>query len=113
MCRWKEESLEYLASGLLKLFLHWKPVLSLEEAAKEIIRDLEGDKLRTKIRRLYDIINVFKSLKLVQKITLPNRKNGFKWLGTRFLEDYIHSSSEGIESDEESLSNFKLEDENS
>jgi hypothetical protein len=41
------------------------------------MKDLEEDGLRTKIRRLYDIINVFKSLKLVKKTTLPNKKPGF------------------------------------
>ena len=85
-----------MASGLLKLFLHWKPILSLEEAAKEIIKEAEADSLRTKIRRLYDIINVFKSLKLVKKTTLPNKKPGFKWLGTDLLQDYIKVKSEGL-----------------
>ena len=49
-------------------------------------------------------------MKLVQKVTLPNRKNGFKWLGTRLLQDYIQYQNEGIESDSESFSNFRLED---
>ena len=87
--------MEYLASGLLKLFLHYKPILSLEEAAKEIVKDLNSDCLRTKVRRLYDIINVFKSLKLVEKTTLSNRKPGFKWKGTQDLEKYIDQRSRG------------------
>ena len=58
-----------------------KNILSLEEAAKEIIIDADEDILKTKIRRLYDIVNVFKSLGLVKKISLGTKKPGFKWLG--------------------------------
>jgi transcription factor E2F7/8 len=37
----------------------WKRVISLEEAAREISqKDIEEQKLKTKIRRLYDIANV-------------------------------------------------------
>ncbi len=38
----------------------WKPVISLEEAARQITDDYELDEktLKTKIRRLYDIANV-------------------------------------------------------
>ena len=55
--------------------------ISLEEAAKELINDVDEEFLKTKIRRLYDIVNVFKSLNLVRKISLGTKKPGFKWLG--------------------------------
>jgi hypothetical protein len=41
------------------LFVGWKPVISLEEAARQITDDALDEKtLKTKIRRLYDIANV-------------------------------------------------------
>ncbi len=61
----KEKSLGILCQQFIHLFVTWKPVLSLEEAAKKISvcehpdRVEEGQqKLKTKIRRLYDIANV-------------------------------------------------------
>jgi transcription factor E2F7/8 len=33
------------------------------------------------IRRLYDIANVFKSMGLIKKTTMENKKPGFQWIG--------------------------------
>jgi transcription factor E2F7/8 len=33
----KEKSLEVLSIGFLKLFIHWRKALSLEEAAKKLV----------------------------------------------------------------------------
>ena len=76
----KEKSLEYLANTFLKIMIK-RNTISLEEAAKELINDVDEEFLKTKIRRLYDIVNVFKSLNLVRKISLGTKKPGFKWLG--------------------------------
>ena len=60
----KEKSLGILCQQFIHLFVTWKDVLSLEEAAKKISMcemPEKGDKeqkLKTKIRRLYDIANV-------------------------------------------------------
>lgn len=57
-------------------------MVTLEEAARLISPECHDElKLKTQIRRLYDIANVFKSLGLIQKVHLPNRKPAFKWLG--------------------------------
>jgi len=32
----REKSLEMLSIGFLKLFLHWRPIMSLEEGAKKL-----------------------------------------------------------------------------
>ena len=62
----KEKSLGILCQQFIHLFVTWKHVLSLEEAAKKIslceipdkVEDKGEQKLKTKIRRLYDIANV-------------------------------------------------------
>jgi E2F/DP family winged-helix DNA-binding domain len=55
----KDKSLGILCSQFIGLFVTWKRVISLEEAAREISqKDIEDQKLKTKIRRLYDIANV-------------------------------------------------------
>ena len=55
----KEKSLGVLCKQFIGLFVNWKRVISLEEAARQISKkDIEEQKLKTKIRRLYDIANV-------------------------------------------------------
>ncbi len=64
--------------------------MSLEEAAKKLVGDIQQQKLKTKIRRLYDIANVYKSLGLLKKTYLSNRKPGFEWVGPQGL---LHQTS--------------------
>ena len=68
----------------------WKHVISLEEAAKQIsiceqpdkVEDQKEQKLKTKIRRLYDIANVLQSIGLIEKCHAVNsKKPAFKWIG--------------------------------
>jgi transcription factor E2F7/8 len=63
----------------------------LEEAARQISKkDIEEQKLKTKIRRLYDIANVLQSIGLIQKTCLPqNNKPAFKWIGIHGLRAFI------------------------
>jgi transcription factor E2F7/8 len=62
----KEKSLGILCKQFIHLFLTWKNIISLEEAAKQLSkRDIEDQKLKTKIRRLYDIANVLSSIGLI------------------------------------------------
>jgi Fe2+ or Zn2+ uptake regulation protein len=56
-------------------------VICLEEAAQQIVKNQNDDGVRTKVRRMYDIISVFKALKLVEKTNLANGKPAFRWLG--------------------------------
>ena len=70
----------------IRLFVTWKDVLSLEEAAKQISDGEVFDEklLKTKIRRLYDIANVLQSIGLIHKTQMSNsRKPAFKWIGLR------------------------------
>jgi len=60
---------------------------------------MEPQKLKTKVRRLYDIANVFKSLGLVKKTYLSNRKPGFEWIGVSGLYDTFKAKSEPVCSD--------------
>jgi hypothetical protein len=45
----KEKSLGFLAIGFIKLFVHWKPVISLEQAAQKLTHGEELHKLKTKV----------------------------------------------------------------
>ena len=56
----KVKSLGNFCQQFIRLFVTWKDVLSLEEAAKQISDGEVFDEklLKTKIRRLYDIANV-------------------------------------------------------
>lgn len=65
------------------MFLTWKRVLTLEEAASKLTsNETDSQKLKTKIRRLYDIANVFKSLGLIVKTHVSKtKKPAFEWIG--------------------------------
>ena len=85
----KEKSLGVLCQQFIHLFVTWKKVLSLEEAAKRISLcenpgkvEPENQKLKTKIRRLYDIANVLSSIGLIEKChAINSKKPAFKWIG--------------------------------
>ena len=82
----KVKSLGNFCQQFIRLFVTWKDVLSLEEAAKQISDGEVFDEklLKTKIRRLYDIANVLQSIGLIHKTQMSNsRKPAFKWIGLR------------------------------
>ena len=89
----REKSLKLLSIGFLGLFLRWKTTMSLEEAAKSLSENIktEDHKIKTKIRRLYDIANVFKSLGLIRKTVLSNKKPAFHWVGVHGLDEFVES----------------------
>ena len=65
----KVKSLGNFCQQFIRLFVSWKSVISLEEAAKQISdgTNLDEKILKTKIRRLYDIANVLQSIGLIEK----------------------------------------------
>ena len=58
-----------MCQSFIRLFLSWKSVISLEEAARKVadVVEFDDNKLKTKVRRLYDIANVLGSLRLIEK----------------------------------------------
>lgn len=54
-----------------------------------MMKEMDEAAIKTKIRRLYDIINVFRSLGLVRKASLPSKRPGYEWAGTEYLEHLI------------------------
>ncbi|XP_014597353.1 transcription factor E2F8 isoform X1 [Equus caballus] len=86
----KEKSLRVMSQKFVMLFLVSTPqIVSLEIAAKILngedhVEDLNKSKFKTKIRRLYDIANVLRSLDLIKKVHVTEergRKPAFKWIG--------------------------------
>lgn len=92
------KSLGFLCESFICLLLLWKPVVTLEEAAMKISKILLNDsKLKTKVRRLYDIANVLCVLKVIKKTLLHTGKPAFEWVGRSGIEDFC-MSIEGEES---------------
>ncbi|NXY87516.1 E2F8 factor, partial [Alcedo cyanopectus] len=90
----KDKSLRVMSQKFVMLFLVSTPqIVSLEVAAKiltgeEQLEDLDKSKLKTKIRRLYDIANVLSSLQLIKKVHVTEergKKTAFKWTGPEVL----------------------------
>ena len=87
----RAKSLGRLSRRFIALFLNYKPVLSLEEAATQILAMdavvILPQNLRTKVRRLYDIANVLSSIGLIVKCktmtaTNKSQKPAFRWIGS-------------------------------
>jgi hypothetical protein len=86
----KEKSLGLLSNGFIKLFFTWKETISLEQAARRLSsNNAEDNKIKTKIRRLYDIANVFSALGLIKKTCLESKKPAFMWIGLEGLDNFI------------------------
>lgn len=50
----------------------------------------EAQKLKTKIRRLYDIANVLQSIGLIEKTNhTHNKKPAFKWVGIHGVNSFM------------------------
>uniref|UniRef100_A0A3B4UVX3 Transcription factor E2F8 n=2 Tax=Seriola dumerili TaxID=41447 RepID=A0A3B4UVX3_SERDU len=90
----KDKSLRVMSQKFVMLFLVSNPrVVSLDVAAKILIGEDQGadqdkNKFKTKVRRLYDIANVLRSLKLIEKVHVTEergRKPAFEWVG---LEEF-------------------------
>ena len=82
-CR-REKSLGLLSQKFVQLFLVSRArVVSLEAAARTLLGACADQaKLKTKVRRLYDIANILSSLRLIEKTHLvDSRKPAFRWLG--------------------------------
>uniref|UniRef100_A0A3Q4HZX6 Transcription factor E2F8 n=1 Tax=Neolamprologus brichardi TaxID=32507 RepID=A0A3Q4HZX6_NEOBR len=85
----KDKSLRVMSQKFVMLFLVSNPrVVSLDVAAKILIgedqaADQDKNKFKTKVRRLYDIANVLRSLKLIEKVHVAEergRKPAFEWV---------------------------------
>eukprot|EP00826_Nyctotherus_ovalis_P012131 TRINITY_DN13175_c0_g3_i1.p2 TRINITY_DN13175_c0_g3~~TRINITY_DN13175_c0_g3_i1.p2 ORF type:complete len:193 (+),score=45.90 TRINITY_DN13175_c0_g3_i1:789-1367(+) len=59
----------------------------------------EYNKIKTKIRRLYDIANVLQALNLIEKTLLANHKPAFKWLGHPGFLTFVRSQRAKIQTD--------------
>ncbi|WCJ20885.1 E2F transcription factor-like E2FF [Euphorbia peplus] len=82
----REKSLLLLTQNFVKLFLCSNAdLITLDSAALSLLGDaINSTAMRTKVRRLYDIANVFSSLNLIDKTHHPeSRKPAFRWLGWR------------------------------
>nr|GEU68654.1 E2F transcription factor-like E2FF isoform X1 [Tanacetum cinerariifolium] len=91
----KEKSLGLLTQNFIKLFItSHDEFISLDTAATALLGDVHDPTAmrsnflsycpsrKTKVRRLYDIANVFQSMDLLEKIRHPeNGKPAFRWLG--------------------------------
>ena len=71
-----------LSLNLIQYFYEDDYLQTLEETAKRL--GSNSSKLKTKIRRLYDITNVFKSLGLIRKATTIDKKIAIEWQGNYF-----------------------------
>nr|XP_032804932.1 transcription factor E2F8-like [Petromyzon marinus]XP_032804933.1 transcription factor E2F8-like [Petromyzon marinus] len=92
----KDKSLKEMSKKFVMLFLVVRNnVVSLEMAAKVLQGGSQFDvrdncKLKTKIRRLYDIANVLTSLSLIKKVQVMEdrgRKPAFQWVGPENLPE--------------------------
>lgn len=98
----KERSLGILAQRFLLMFLECETdTVLLDDAAQRLVLNeaLDEKKQKTKVRRLYDIANIFCSLNLIEKVSVfepKGRKSGFRWIGMD-LSEYLSATPKGSE----------------
>ncbi|CAN7121355.1 unnamed protein product, partial [Brassica rapa subsp. narinosa] len=84
----KEKSLWVLAQNFVKLFLCSDDDLITLDGATKALLNVSQDpmNMRTKVRRLYDIANVFSSMNLIEKTHIPEtKKPAYRWLGAKAI----------------------------
>ncbi len=60
------KSLGTLCEKFISLFLVWREEFSLEQAARKLSTEyLDESKIKTKVRRLYDIANVLSAIRVI------------------------------------------------
>ena len=66
-------------------------MITLEQAARNFTAGrIDESKIKTKVRRLYDIANVLASLGLIEKTHLDvTRKPAFKWVGEHGFKSFL------------------------
>lgn len=94
--RKRKKSLGQLCLKFISLFTKNCTNISLEQAAEMLSFSHDYHKIKTKIRRLYDIANVLQALHLIEKAFLPTRKPGFKWLGYRGFYTHFETNKTHI-----------------
>ncbi|KAL0332008.1 UNVERIFIED_CONTAM: E2F transcription factor-like E2FE [Sesamum calycinum] len=97
----REKSLGLLTQNFVKLFLCSDvDLLSLDRAALALLGDSnDPTAMRTKVRRLYDIANVFSSMELIEKIRDPESgKPAFRWIGMERTSKYGSSAALDVKS---------------
>lgn len=98
----KKKSLTYLSIKLLKLFTIHKDNINFKELIKLFgekylnlklnneDKELKQNENKNKIRRLYDIINVFKSLGLIEKVLNSSGKSVLTFKGLQGLHQNLN-----------------------
>ncbi len=85
----RERSMGALAQRFLQLFLVGRSAVTLEYAADCLMEGDGSAKMKTRVRRLYDIANVLCMLRVVAKDTIAGtRKPVFRWIGTEHVPDF-------------------------
>lgn len=85
----RERSMGALAQRFLQLFLVGRSAVTLEYAADCLMEGDGSAKMKTRVRRLYDIANVLCMLRVVAKDTIAGtRKPVFRWIGTDRVPDF-------------------------
>lgn len=99
--RVKKKSLTFLSIKLLKLFIIYRENINFKELIKLFgqkylqlklnneDKELKKSENKNKIRRLYDIVNVFKSLGLIEKVVNCSGKSVFQFKGVEGLLDNV------------------------
>lgn len=117
--RAKKKSLTFLSIKLLKLFVIYRENINFKELIKLFgqkylelklnsdDKELKRPENKNKIRRLYDIVNVFKSLGLIEKVVNSSGKSVFEFKGVEGLLSNVAQlqtpGTSGLQEDSSSL----------
>ena len=86
----KEKSLAILAFNFLRIIQREK-VIPIERAADILnnnIKNLEQNKFKTKIRRLYDVSKILMTIGIIKHVQ-QNKRSAQEWVGIQNMKDSI------------------------
>jgi len=65
-------------------------MIAIERAAELLSQNMESNKFKTKIRRLYDVSKVLMTIGLIRQIHLnENKRSALEWIGPENMKETI------------------------
>ena len=86
----KEKSLGIIAFNFLRIIQREK-LIPIEKAADMLsnnIKNLEPNKFKTKIRRLYDVSKILMTIGIIKNVQ-ENKRSAMEWVGLENMKDTI------------------------
>jgi len=102
----KEKSLGILAFNFVSVIQREK-LIAIERAAELLSQNMESNKFKTKIRRLYDVSKVLMTIGLIRQVHLnEHKRSALEWIGPDNMKDTINNMLKENPKDNSNVANL-------